>query len=548
MQQAKKKTGKVWIAGAGPGDAGLLTIKVKNMMERADVIVYDALVSAEILSLIPAEKEMIFVGKRLGHHHVPQHEINRILVREAKKGKRVLRLKGGDPFVFGRGGEEIEVLAAENIPFEVIPGITSAVAAPAYAGIPVTHRDYVSSFHVITGHPRQDGSSRIDFDSLVNLKGTLVFLMGITSLGTICRGLLEAGMSPQMPAAIVEKGTMAGQRRIVSVLEKLERDAKEAEVSMPALILVGEVCGLSDKMEWSEIRPLGGRQILVTRPKENGHELAERLRELGAQVIEMPAIATVPIVPNSRLREAVDKLGTHSSEEWLVFTSPIGVKVFFERIREWKIDIRTLFCRKAVIKIATIGSGTAKRLEQYGLLADLVPEVYCAGKLGEAIAETAAEGSYITVVRAADGSKELIPPMEEKGLEAEDVPLYETRYEVRGELTDKVRDLFAAREIDAVTFTSASTVRGFVNAMSCRAYLSEGGKGADEAGQRMETEELYAKGCQTQNVWQDVPAVCIGEQTAAEAKKYGMSTVIADEAAIESLVETVVMFFDKNIG
>ena len=230
--QQKKKTGKgspsgkVWLAGAGPGDASLLTLKVKKWMDEADVIIYDALISAEILSLIPDGKEWIYVGKRSGHHCVRQEEINQILLREAKAGKNVLRLKGGDPFVFGRGAEEVECLAAEGIPFEIIPGVTSALAVPAYAGIPITHRDFASSFHVITGHAKEGKKIEIPYDALAKLNGTLIFLMGITAMEEICRGLIQAGMDENTPAAVLEKGTTARQRRLVSTLARLWEDAK----------------------------------------------------------------------------------------------------------------------------------------------------------------------------------------------------------------------------------------------------------------------------------------------------------------------------------
>lgn len=219
--------GKVWLAGAGPGDAGLLTVKTKQLLCESDVIVYDALVSEEVLCQIPDHVERIYVGKRSGHHPVPQEEINAILLREAQKGKRVLRLKGGDPFVFGRGGEELELLAAHQIPYEIVPGVTSASAVPAYAGIPVTHRDYTSSFHVITGHPRKGQALQIDFDALVRLNGTLIFLMGITAMESICRGLLDAGMEPDMPAAVLERGTTAAQRSVVSDVKHLPAEAKK---------------------------------------------------------------------------------------------------------------------------------------------------------------------------------------------------------------------------------------------------------------------------------------------------------------------------------
>ena len=354
----KERKGKVWLAGAGPGDASLLTLKAARLIEKADVIVYDALISAETLSRIPEKKEVIYVGKHAGNHPVPQEEINRILVREVEKGKQVLRLKGGDPFVFGRGGEELELLIREGIPFEIVP---------AYAGIPVTHRDYASSFHVITGHARKGGRVDLDFPALVRLKGTLVFLMGLSAMGFLLNGLTEAGMDPDTPAAVLENGTCAGQRRVTATVGTLKEASDRAGVKTPAIIVVGKVCALSSQMHWAEDRVLGGRQFLVTRPRQSSSSLAERLRDLGAQVIEMPAIRTEPICPNSRLKEALEAFGTHAGQEWLVFTSPAGADLFFEQLMELGMDLRSLLVRGAEVRIAAIGSGTASALRKRGL-------------------------------------------------------------------------------------------------------------------------------------------------------------------------------------
>ncbi len=503
----QEKRGKVWLAGAGPGDAALLTVKTKGLLEEADVIVYDALVSAEILSLIPLKKELIYVGKRLGHHSVPQPEINRILVREALKGKQVLRLKGGDPFVFGRGGEELESLLEAGISCEIVPGVTSAAAVPAYAGIPVTHREYASSFHVITGHAKAGKETDIAYDALVKLKGTLVFLMGITAMPSICRGLLEAGMPADTPAAVLERGTLAGQRSVVSVLERITREAQAAKIKPPAILLVGKVCALAERFAWADRRILGGRQFVTTRPKQNSSRLAEELRRLGAQVIELPAVETEPVIPNPALEEALACFKTRAGEKWLVWTSPIGVQVFFDSLRKMRVEERTLLGCPG-LRTAAIGSGTARALEAYGLFADVVPKVYCAKALGEEIAKRAAKGAAVTVVRAAKGSEELLPPLLEAGLRVEDIPLYETRDCLNAPLREKIKETFANGEIDAVTFTSASTVEGFVR-------MTEG-------------VELS-----------DIQAVCIGEQTAAAAEKYGMQILISREASIDSLVETV---------
>ncbi len=522
----KLEKGKVWLAGAGPGDEMLLTLKTAELIDRADVIVYDALISAEILSRIPSDKETINVGKHAGNHPVPQEEISRILVREAEKGKNVLRLKGGDPFVFGRGGEELEQLVQAGIPFEVVPGITSSVAVPAYAGIPVTHRDYTSSFHVITGHARKDGTLHIDFESLVKLDGTLVFLMGVSSMEMILNGLMDAGMDPDMPAAVLERGTTADQRRVTATVGTLKGEADRAGIGTPAIILVGRVCSLAEQLHWAEDRILGGRRFLLTRPRQNMSALAGRLRELGAQVIEMPAIRTEPISPNETLKEALEQFQREEGERWLVFTSPIGVSVFFEQLAELKLDIRDVLCGRARVRISAIGSATGKALASRGLFPDLVPEVYNAGELGKSLAHTAAPGSRILIVRAEKGSEELIPPLLEAGLEVEDVPLYRTCYETHPFLRDRICTMLRRGEIDGVTFTSASTVHGLVRALEKK----EGDSPAREA---FDPERIRA--------------LCIGRQTAQAAEGYGMRTVTAREASIDALVEMIVEIYSKNI-
>lgn len=506
-----KQGGKVWLAGAGPGDVGLLTAKTKEMMQKADVIVYDALISTEILCQIPPQTETIYVGKRAGNHPVPQEEINQILLAEAKKGKQVLRLKGGDPFVFGRGGEELELLVQEGIPFEIIPGVTSAAAVPAYAGIPLTHRDYVSSFHVVTGHPRKDGTSRVDYTALVNMKGTLVFLMGLSSLENICQGLMDAGMPSCMPAAVLEQGTSARQRRVVSDIGHLAEQVRTENVKAPALIVVGEVCALAESFQWAEKRILGGRQFLITRPRQHVSALAERLRKLGAQVLEIPAIQINPIRPNVKLVERMRTFGCCEGEAWLVFTSPLGVQIFFEEMTAQGMDVRRIFTKKAEVKLAVIGSATQKALKTYGLLADLIPETFDSVSLGTLLAQTAMPGSEIVIVRAAQGSEELLPPLCKAGLYVDDIALYETELTQHGWLRERIVECWKKGEVDAAVFTSASTVRGFA-----QEFLQKPGISAET-----------------------VTAVCIGAQTANEAAKYGMRTLVSDEASIDSLVERI---------
>lgn len=526
---SENRTGKVWLAGAGPGDGGLLTVKAAELIEQADVIVYDALISAEILSRIPTGTETVYVGKQAGNHAVPQQEINQILVREARKGKRVLRLKGGDPFVFGRGGEELETLVREQIPFEVVPGITSSVAVPAYAGIPVTHRDYTSSFHVITGHARKDGTLSIDFESLVRLNGTLVFLMSVSSMEMLLNGLMEAGMDPDTPAAALERGTTARQRRVTATVRTLKEASDRAGVRTPAVLLVGKVCALSETLHWAEDRPLGGRQFLLTRPRQNMSVLAGRLRDLGAQVIEMPAISTEMISPNELLRQALVRFASleekgeaghgeasaQTKGRWLVFTSPIGVNVFFQTLKEMKLDLRSILGGEKAPRIAAIGSATATALEERGLMADVVPGMYCAGELGREIAAVSEPGEHVLIARAENGSEDLIPPLAGAGLSVEDIPLYRTVYEMNPLLKEEVLRMIGEGAIDAVTFTSASTVRGFVRAVELRDYSG-------------------------------ITAVCIGEQTARAAREYGMWTETARQASIDALTERILELFGKE--
>ncbi|MDE7261756.1 MAG: uroporphyrinogen-III C-methyltransferase, partial [Oscillospiraceae bacterium] len=284
--------GKVTLVGAGPGDPGLLTVKGLATLERAEVVVYDRLVSPAVLELIPDSARRIDVGKDAGHHPVPQDQINRILVEEALAGHSVVRLKGGDPFVFGRGGEELQTLAKAGVAFEEVPGVTSAIAAAAYGGIPVTHRDFASSLHIVTGHAREGAVLDIDFEALVRTKGTLVFLMGVTAMPAIVKGLLEAGMDANTPAAMVERGTLPGQRRCGATLGTLPEKAAEMGIRSPALIVVGGVCSLAQELCWFEKLPLHGKRVLVTRPRDRAGTLSGRLRALGAEVAEFPCIRT----------------------------------------------------------------------------------------------------------------------------------------------------------------------------------------------------------------------------------------------------------------
>lgn len=496
----EKKTGKVWLVGAGPSDPGLFTLKGKAVLEQAEVVVYDALAGQGVLSMIPPQAERIDVGKRSCHHTMVQEKINELLAEKALEGKRVVRLKGGDPFLFGRGGEELELLTRYGIPYEIVPGVTSALSVPAYQGIPVTHRDYCSSVHIITGHKRAGKSYDIDFEALVRTRGTLVFLMGVSSLGDICRGLLDAGMDPGMPAALLIQGTSAHQQRIVAEVATLEEEVKRQGARTPAIIVVGEVCRLAEQFGWYEKQPLGGVKVLLTRPQERMGVTASKLRSLGAEVLEVPAIRTVKTEHNQKLYHALDTLADYG---WIAFTSPAGARIFFEEMEAGKIDMRRL----ANIKIAVIGPGTGQELEKRGIYPDLMPDIYDGEHLGLALAEQCMSGERILIPRAAVGSKELTDALEAKELAFDDIATYDTEYE-SSRLVDIQKEC-AEGGIDYVVFTSASTVRGFAAAANLADYTG-------------------------------IRAVCIGKQTKAAADALGMHSWMSEKATIDSLVQRLV--------
>lgn len=501
LKTEQRQRGKVWLVGAGPSDAGLFTLKGKQILEQADVVVYDRLVGQGIMSMIPANTRKIPVGKESGHHPVPQEQINAILLEEALNGNRVVRLKGGDPFVFGRGGEELELLCEHGIPFEIVPGVTSAVAVPAYHGIPVTHRNCCSSMHVITGHAKKNESTDIDYEALVRLNGTLIFLMGVTAMPEICRGLLEAGMPPDMPAAVLERGTTAHQRRVVSDVAHLPENAERAKIQTPAVLIVGKVCSLAERFHWAEDRLLGGLKIAVTRPKERSSVLAQKLELLGAEVVLMPTIETKPIENNKMFIDALDRIGQYT---WAVFTSVAGVQVFYDALAERKQDIRSL----AGLKFAAIGTATKRAIETRGILVDLMPEKYNGKHLGQLLAETAGPRDRILIPRAKKGTEEVIEPLRQAGILCDDIPVYDTVEGAQGRVEKNTANENTGYDesVDYVAFTSASTVRGFVK--------------------------------QNPNVdYNKVQAVCIGEQTAAEACRHGMVCTIAEEATIDSMID-----------
>ncbi len=445
--------GKVYLIGAGPGDPGLITVKGRECIETADVIVYDYLASPTLLKYAPEQADMIYVGKKGGDHTLSQEGINDLLVEKASAGHTVARLKGGDPFIFGRGGEEAEVLIDAGIPFEIVPGVTSAIAAPAYAGIPLTHRDYTSTVAFITGHEDPTRSeSRIDWASLARGIGTLVFLMGVKNLPRIVERLLENGRAPETPVALVRWGTTTKQAVVSGTLSSIVKRVQEAGLKAPAIIVVGDVVQLRDRMKWFEHRPLLGRRVVVTRAREQASDLVKQLTDLGADCLECPTIAVVPPADWAPLDQALDRILDY---DWIVFTSVNGVRFFFQRLFERGMDVRAL----GHLKTASIGPVTAARLRDFGITSDIIPESYRAESVVAAFDRENVQGKKILLPRAEEARPVLPVELTRMGAAVDEITTYRTR-QARNNADLLVRELTEGK-IDMVTFTSSSTVRNF---------------------------------------------------------------------------------------
>jgi uroporphyrinogen III methyltransferase/synthase len=495
--------GLIYLVGAGPGDPGLITAKGLACLQKADVIVYDRLVSPALLRQAPRGCEMIDVGKSPQRHTLPQEAINTLLVEKALAGKIVVRLKGGDPFLFGRGGEEAEALAEAGVPFEVVPGVTSAIAAPAYAGIPVTHRDQTSSFAVVTGHedPTKAESS-LDWHKLATGVGTLVILMGVGNLPQIVAKLIEHGRDPRTPIAIVQEGTEARQKTVAGTLADIVAKAREADIKPPAVTVVGEVVALREKLRWFDTKPLFGKRILVTRSRQQASALSERLRELGAEPLEYPAIEIAPPKDMTPLDKAIAALPTY---DWLVFTSANGVRALVDRMNEKGVEIEAL----ARPKIAAIGPATAQALAGYGLRVDYMPQVYLAEEIATGIGDVA--GQRILLPRVERAPKQLAQALRGKEAAVDEVTAYRT---LAVGAPDELKALFEDGQIDIVTFTSSSTVRNLV---------------------------ANLPGPTPATVLSRCLVACIGPVTARAAKRLGIRVdVVAEEHTIAGLVEAIV--------
>jgi uroporphyrinogen III methyltransferase/synthase len=448
-------TGTVYLVGAGPGDPGLLTLRAAELLARADVLVYDALVSPAIVERA-ARAERVYVGKRGGEHTRTQDEINRLLVELAGRFHTVVRLKGGDPFVFGRGGEEALVLREAGVPFEVVPGITSGVAGPAYAGIPVTHRGVAASVALVTGHedPTKDDTD-LDWAHLARGVGTLVFYMGVGKMADNFRRLIEGGRSPDTPAAAVEWGTYPRQRTVAGTLATLPALVREAGIGAPSVVVVGEVVALREQLAWYDRRPLSGRRIVVTRARAQASGFAAELEALGAEVIQFPTIRIEAAPDADALRAAASQVGGF---DWVVFTSTNGVEHFWSALMEAGLDSRAL----AGVRVCALGPATAAELASRGIRADLVPDEYVAEATVEALAAAAdLQGARILLPRAEVARAVLPDSLRERGAEVVEVAAYRTVQDGAG--ADEVRRRIAAGEVDLVTFTASSAVRSFAD-------------------------------------------------------------------------------------
>ena len=482
--------GTVYLVGAGPGAPELLTLAGARVLARADVVIYDYLASPRLLDHAPAHAARILVGKHGGGQRTEQSVITNLLLEHARAGRTVVRLKGGDPFVFGRGGEEAEALAAAGIPFEIVPGVSSAVAVPAYAGIPLTHRDLASSFTVLTGYEYPDKPEMaVHWDAVAQRGNTLVFLMTTRQLGANMDKLIAHGLAPDTPAAVIRWGTVGEQETVTATVATIAEAAAARHLQPPAIAVVGQVVRLRETLAWYERKPLFGRCLVVTRPRAQAAGFIDALSDLGADVLPCPTIEIVPPASWAPLDDAIDRLASY---DWLVLTSVNGVAMFFDRLRERRRDVRALHRAR----VAAVGSETAAAIAERGLQVDVVPDEFRAEAVAEAMRVAGVAGARVLLPRAAV-AREILPIMlRDAGATVDEVPAYETI--TPGADLSELRDRLARKAVDLVTFTSSSTVRNFVALLGADAPALLAG----------------------------VRAACIGPITADTAREAGLEVVV----------------------
>ena len=511
----------VYLVGAGPGDPGLITVKGVECLRKADVVIYDYLVEKRLLNYAPSDAERIYVGKKGAQHTLEQNDINRLIIKKARQGKVVVRLKGGDPYLFGRGGEEAEAVASEGIAFEVVPGVTAGIAAPAYAGIPVTHRDFTSTLALITGHEAQGKkTNRIDWKNISSI-GTLVFYMGIKNLASLIKNLLIHGRTEDTPIAIIRWGTTHKQETVAGTLGDIIKKVEEKRLLPPAIVIVGKVVDLRDKLNWFETKPLFGKRIIVTRAREESRpvrhpaawdamsnrasKLSACLEESGANVIELPTIKIMPISDYNRLDRSLRKIGEF---DWLIFTSVNGVDGFFNRLFKLGMDTRVL----KGAKICSIGPATTERLLSFGVKSDCQPTKYVAESVVEKLKKIGLKGKKVLMPRSDIARELLSDELSRIGAEVVDIAAYRTVPDSSSK--SELNRVLKEEKVDIITFTSSSTVRNFIKL----------------AGKR-----------ESHRIARDIKFASIGPITSRTIRDYGFKVSIeAKEYTIPGLVNAIV--------
>lgn len=516
-QQAKNiKPGKVYLVGAGPGDPGLITLRGKYLLERAEVLVYDYLASPKLLKYVPKDAKLIYAGKKGGTKHThTQEEINQILVDWALAGKIVVRLKGGDPFIFGRGGEELEELVKAGVPFEVVPGVTSATAAATYAGIPITHRGYTSSVSFITGHEEAGKEdSNIDWPKLATGAGTLVIYMGIKNLPIIVDNLVRNGRAAKTPVAVVRWASTPEQHTVVATLETIVQRVEEEGIKPPALIIVGEVVSLRDTLDWFEKRPLFGKRIMVTRTREQASELVAALEGYGAECLEYSTIQVEPLDSYAVLDEELDRLNEY---HWVLFSSMNAVQFFFDRLYAKGLDARNL----KGPHVAAVGRATADFLLHYGIVADLIPATYTAEGMAESLLDFGVEGRNVLIPRALKAREFLPETLRGAGAQVTVVPVYQNVPPLGSK--EKLRAELERGKVDMITFTSSSTVTNFLNMVDA------------------------ATGEELKGLLQGVKITAIGPVTAKTIINNGLRVDVQPETfTIPDMVDAIVHYYENG--
>lgn len=497
--------GYVYLVGAGPGDVGLITVKGLSCIKKADVIVYDRLANPRLLSYAKPNAKLIYVGKTPDHHTMKQDDINQVLVDEALKGSVVTRLKGGDPYVFGRGGEEAELLRKYNVAFEVIPGITSAIAVPSYAGIPVTHRNLTSTFTVITGHedPLKE-NSQLNWSRLASDPGTLIFLMGVGNLKEIVRQLTSNGKKLLTPVALIRWGTRPEQQVVTGTLKNIVNEVEKSGLTSPAIIIVGDVVNMRNTLSWFEDMPLFGKRILVTRAREQASAFSQMIEDAGGEAYELPTIVIDPADDSEELKTAVCHAHTY---DWIIFTSVNGVHAFFNSLKKQQLDIRSL----GNVKICAIGPKTREVLEEKGLLVEAMPEKFIAESVIDCLKPLIRPNDRILLPRSDLARTILVDVLTELGTKVDEVVAYRTKNNT--EFDDSIIEKIKNKSIHIITFTSSSTVTNLLNIIKDKSLL------------------------------EGIILASIGPATSDTMKKYGLEpTIEADIYTIQGLFDSILSY------